>query len=394
MHKQKIVIVGGGFAGVKAALKLTNHPNLELTLICPNNDFRYYPTLFKLATGGARSATSIPLVEIFKDKELNILNTTVKSIDRANKVLVTENNLSVIYDKVIFAIGSVTNYFNIDGMEKYSFNIKSQEGAEDFKNHIHQQIIKSKSPDLNYVIVGGGPTGAELAGSLNEYLKYVLKCHEIENAKYHIDLVEAKPYLMPRMNKSVGISIAKRLKKLGIKIYTNAIVQGESSDELMVNNKPIRTHTVVWTAGIANNPFFKNNGFVLMKNGLVAVDAYLQSEPNIYVIGDNANTPFSGMAQTALRDADFVSKNILREIIGKRIKPYKPIRPISVVPVGKNWAAVNWGKINFYGYLGHIIRQFADIRGFSEIEPLPNAIKQLLKEYSTSETCEVCAINQ
>ena len=196
------------------------------------------------------------------------------------------------------------------------------------------------------------------------------------------------------MNKSVGISIAKRLKKLGIKIYTNAIVQGESSDELMVNNKPIRTHTVVWTAGIANNPFFKDNGFVLMKNGLVAVDAYLQSEPNIYVIGDNANTPFSGMAQTALRDADFVSKNILGEIIGKRIKPYKPIRPISVVPVGKNWAAVNWGKINFYGYLGHIIRQFADIRGFSEIEPLPNAIKQLLKEYSTSETCEVCAINQ
>lgn len=394
MHKEKIVIVGGGFGGVKAALKLANHPGIDLTLICPNEDFRYYPTLFRVATGGNRSGASIPLKEIFKDKDVNIIKSTVKSIDRKNRVLITENNLSVIYDKVIFGIGAITNYFNIQGMEEFSFNIKSQEGAEKFKNHIHQQLLQTKTPDLNYVIVGGGPTGVELAASLNEYLKYVLKCHGLEKAKYHIDVVEAKPYLMPRMNKSIGNRMSRRLKSLGIKVYTNAIVQGESSDVLTVNNKPIKTHTVVWTAGIANNPFFKENDFVLMKNGLVAVDVYLQSEPNIFVIGDNANTPYSGMAQTALRDANFVSNNILRSLENKKLLSYKPSRPISVVPIGKNWAAVNWGKINFYGYLGQIIRQFADLRGFSDIEPLPKAIGQILKEYTTSETCEVCATNQ
>jgi len=394
MHKQKIVIVGGGFGGIKAALKLARRSDIDLTLICPNEDFRYYPTLFKIVTGASRSAASIPLNEIFKDKDLSIIKSSVISIDRKNKTLVTENNLSVIYDKVIFAIGAITNYFNIEGMEKYSFNIKTQDGAEKLKDHIHSQLLKTKTPDLNYVIVGGGPTGVELAGSLNEYLKYVLKCHSIENTKYHIDVVEAKPYLMPRMSKDVGNKIAKRLKNLGIKVYTNALVQGETADELTINNKPVRTHTVVWTAGIANNPFFKDNGFVLMKNGLVAVDVYLQSEPDIYVIGDNANTPFSGMAQTALRDASFVSKNIVRGIEGKNPVAYKPSRPVSVVPIGKNWAAVNWGKFNFYGFLGLVLRQVADLRGFSEIEPLDKATKQLLSEYTTNESCEVCAINQ
>lgn len=390
MSKQKIVIVGGGFGGVKAALNLVNNPDLDVTMVCPNDNFRYYPSIFKIAVGKSRNTASIPLKQIFKGTNLNILKDKIVSIDRKNKVLVTASNLSVAYDKVIFALGAITNYFNIPGMEEYSFNIKSEDGAEKFKNHIHDQLLKTKEPELNYVIVGGGPTGIELAGSLNEYIKETLRKHDIKNTKFHIDLVEAKPYLMPRMTKSIGDRFEKRLKQLGIKVYTNATVQGESPEELIVNNKPIRTHTVVWTAGIANNPFFKENEFVLMKNGLVAVDMYLQAEPNIFIIGDNANTPYSGMAQTALNDANFVSINILRSIGGSKLKAYKPKRPISVVPVGKNWAGLNWGKLNFYGISAALIRKVADLRGYSDIEPIPKAMMQLVKENDTYETCKVC----
>ena len=390
MSKQKIVIVGGGFGGVKAALNLVNNPELDVTLVCPNDNFRYYPSIFKIAVGKSRLVASIPLREIFKDTNLHILKDNVVSIDRKTKTLVTAKNLSVAYDKVIFALGAITNYFSIPGMEEFSFNIKSEDGAEKFKNHIHDQLLKTKEPELNYVIVGGGPTGIELAGALDQYLKTVLEKHKITDSKYHIDLIEAKPYLMPRMTKKIGDRFESRLKKLGIRVYTNATVQGEDANELIVNNKPIRTHTVVWTAGIANNPFYKQNDFVLMKNGLVAVDMYLQAEPNIFVIGDNANTPFSGMAQTALNDADFVSTNILRSLREAKLHPYKPKRPFSVVPVGANWAGLNWGKINFYGFIASLIREVADLRGFSDIEPIPKALRQLVRENESYETCKIC----
>jgi len=96
------------------------------------------------------------------------------------------------------------------------------------------------------------------------------------------------------------------------------------------------------------------------------------------------------MAQTALNDANFVSNNILRSIGGSKLKAYKPKRPFSVVPVGRNWAGLNWGKLNFYGISAALIRKVADLRGYSDIEPIPKAMIQLVKENDTYETCRVC----
>ncbi len=116
------------------------------------------------------------------------------------------------------------------------------------------------------------------------------------------------------------------------------VVQGQTANELMVSGKRLRSHTVIWTAGVTNHPFFIDNHFVLMNRGKVATDVYLQAEENIFVIGDNANTPYSGLAQTAIHDGNFVANNLKRRARGKDMKAYNPTVPISVIPVGTKWA--------------------------------------------------------
>ena len=173
------------------------------------------------------------------------------------------------------------------------------------------------------------------------------------------------------------------------------IQQGQTADELLVNGKPIRSHTVIWTAGVTNHPFFAENHFVLMARGKVAVDAYLQAEDNVFVIGDNANTPFSGQAQTALLDGAFVAYNLKRRASGKDMHSYQAVRPVAVIPAGPHWAAVLWGKhIKLYGFWGWLLREAADYIGFSDLESYIGAAKQFLTEFETEENCEVCAISQ
>jgi NADH dehydrogenase len=218
-----------------------------------------------------------------------------------------------------------------------------------------------------------------------------MKSHNAEKRAVHIDLIEAQPKLLPNMPKPISAKVALRLHKLGVRMYLNSKVEAETVDELRVSGRPIRSHTVIWTAGVTNHPFFKENNFSIMGRGKVGVDAYLQSEPNVFVLGDNANTPFSGMAQTAIHDGDFVANNLIRRADNKDFKSYEVKKPISVIPAGGHWAVVLWGKLRFSGYSGYLIREAADLLGFHDIEPWPKAFRQFLSEFSYEDDCPICA---
>ena len=248
----------------------------------------------------------------------------------------------------------MTNYFGITGLLENSYDIKTIDGAEKFKRHLHDQLTSAHKPELDYVIVGAGPTGIELASALGEYLHRIVKLHGIKHGTYSIDLIEAAPRILPRSSQRFASKIEARLKKLGIKVLTNSVVQQETVDKLILKEGSIRTKTVVWTAGIANNPFFKahNNIFTLAKNGKVEVDSHLEGATDIYVIGDNAATEYSGMAQTAVIDADFVAKDLVTKLAGQTRRDYKPKLPASVIPVGSYWAAAQIGRIELYGIFG------------------------------------------
>lgn len=385
------MIVGGGFGGVKAALELADNEHFDVTLLSDQINFRYYPTLYHTATGGKRANSTIPLSTLFQGKNVTLAQGKATTLDRKAKTIATEDGRSFPFDTLILALGVVTNYFGIEGLQQYSFGIKSLEEAERFKAHLHQQLIDERKPDLNYVIIGAGPTGIELAGALPHYLKRIMKNHDVNHRAIHIDLIEAAPRLLPRMPKDTSRMVRRQLKRLGIRLYVGQAVQGETADELLVNGKPIRSHTVIWTAGVTNHPFFKENNFVLTARGKVATDVYLQAEDNIYVIGDNANTPYSGMAQTALHDGTYVADSLQRKAKGKEPKSYTVKRPATVIPAGEHWAAVFWGKLRLYGWLGYTLREAADIIGFHDLEPWAKAGKQWFSEFSTEESCPVCA---
>lgn len=391
MTKKKVLVVGGGFGGIRAAIDIASHEKYQVTLLSDKKAFEHYPTMYRTATGGPSEISEIPLHEIFEDKPVEVVVGRAAKLHREKKTLTTEDGQTFHFDILVLALGAVTNYFGIRGMKEYSFGIKTIAEAEELKQHLHNQLIDEKKPDLNYIIVGGGPTGIELAGALPAYVKKIMKQHGLRDSKLHVDLVEAMPRLMPRMPKAVSRSLARRLRSLGVKLYLGVPVQAETANTLLMNGKYVRSHTVVWTAGIANNPFFAENKFILSHNGKVQVDKLLQAWPGIFGIGDNADTPHSGMAQTALYDARFVAENLVRHAEGKRPYAYKPKKPVYVTPAGPHWASVVWGKVQIYGRLGWYIRQAADWISYHDFTPWWRATELILKADDTEENCPVCA---
>lgn len=390
-QKQRIVVVGGGFAGVKTALELSAHPDkFDITLVSERADFWYFPTLYHTATGGSSTQSSISLQSLFHKKPVQIVVGKADKLDRTAKTITLADKTTVPYERLVLALGVVTNYFGIPGLAEFTFGVKSIAEAETLKKHLHEQIVDNSKPELSYVVVGGGPTGIELAGALSKYIKFIMKNHGVEQREVHIDLVEGNDHLMPRMPASVGHTIERRLRKLGINLYLGKKVEGATADELMVSGKPIRSHTIIWTAGQANNPFFGANEFTLSPRQKVVVDEFMRTEKDIFVIGDNAETMYSGMAQTAIYDGEFVAHNLLKDAENEPKLAYRPKKPVYVMPAGPAWAAVEWGNVHLYGKLGWFLREAGDFVAFTDIEPVPEAVGQWAHVLQHQHLCDVC----
>lgn len=389
--QKQVLIVGGGFGGMKVALELAKHPEYHVTLLSDQPYFRYYPATYHTATGGLYEQYVIPLNKILEDTSVTVIQGTAKTINRETRTIITEDGQTHSYEVLVLAMGSVANYFGIQGLEEFSYGVKSFEQIKRFKKHLHDQLVSEGRPDLNYVIVGAGPTGIELAGALPEYLHKIMKKHGMKGQKPHITLIEAAPRLLPRSPEKVSKAVERRLEKLGVTLKVNQKVEGLSADNLMVNGEPIQSHTVVWTAGTANHPFFKENDFALTERGKVIVDEYLRTEEGIYVLGDNANTEFSGLAATAVHDGAFVADDILARGKGIEAKAYVPQKPTIVMPVGKGWASVEIGGLILTGWLGWILHHRADWGGFHDLEPWWKASQQWMTEFGDEkENCPTC----
>lgn len=372
----KFTIVGGGFAGVKTALELSKERHNRITLITDKPDFQYFPALYGTATGRSHLQSWVPLGMIFAGKlNVDVIIDTIATVDPDKKTLGSANGNTYNYDNLVLALGTVTTFFGIKGLDQYAYGIKSADEIHKLKHHLYQEMIGQKV-EKQYVIVGGGPTGVELASALGSYIERLRKHHNLPYKNIGITMVEAAPRLLPRMHPKTSAKVEKRLKKLGVTVMLDKKVESETVDSLMVSGKPIHSHTVIWTSGVANHPFFQNNAkhFELAKNGRVVVNAYMRAKNGVYVIGDNAFTPFSGLAQTALHDAKFISRNFNRRQFGKHQKKYHAVMPPVVVPVGETWAAFEWRFIRLYGWPAALLRRAADMIGYHDILPLGQAL--------------------
>jgi NADH dehydrogenase len=335
------------------------------------------------------------LSELLAGRHITLVHDTVTQLDPDRRVL-SSAGAKYHYDQLVLALGSVTNYFGIQGLEQFSYDIKSITGAERFKQHLHKELIDDRKPDLNYVVVGGGPTGVELAAALGDYLRRITRLHGLGHPRYRIELVEAAPRLLPRLPEAFSARVQRQLEALGVQVMTGAVVQAETAGALQLAGQSIATKTVVWTAGVANNPFFKANAalFKFAKNGKIEVDEHLQPSPHIYIIGDNASTQYSGMAQTAIADANFAADDIIHLYHNYPRVRYRPAAPVSVIPVGERWAAAQWGRFTFYGYPGFILRRLADLVGYADVESWSQALRVWLKDSRREDNCSICSPDQ
>ena len=373
----KILIVGGGFAGVRAALELARDATNDITLVSDKSDFQYYPTLYSSATGHSHAESWAPLGEIFAEYDnVTVYIDEVSGIDAEAKTVTAVSGTVYHYATLIMAIGVVTSYFAIPGLETYSHGIKNAEQIKRLKQQLFVDIAERRELDKNYVVIGAGPTGVELAAALGTYIKRLCRYYGVKKSNVRVRLVEAAPRVLPRSSKMTSSKVTKRLKQLGVRVEVNKRVESANAKQLIVSGRPIESHTVIWTSGVTNHPFFANHPevFRMAQNGRVEVNDYLEAAPNIYVLGDNAATPYTGLAQTALHDAVTVARNLRRKANNKKPKKYRARLPASAIPVGKRWAVIEWRWIRIYGIVGAMIRRVADLIGYMDIMPIGTSI--------------------
>lgn len=379
----RTVIVGGGFGGIRAALQLSKRGMKNITLISDQDYFLHHATLYATATGRSREESVIPLKDIFADHpQVKLVKDSAVSIDEPRKLLVGKKK-SYHYDSLILSLGVVTNYFNIEGLASYSYGIKTLPEVEMFRDHLCTVIKKDDHVQKNYVVVGAGPTGVELAGAMREYINEMCAQYDPKRTSLHILLVEAAPRILPRMSEEASREVARRLQRMNIEVVTGRKVESRTEQDVYIDGEPVHSDTVIWTSGVTNHPFFAKNSslFSVAKNGRIEVDKYLQAAPDIYVIGDNANTPFTGTAYTALHNATYVAKYLVAKASGELIVPYRPKRFATTVPVGDNWAIFERGKFRVTGWLGAKIRRITELRDYLYLVPFSKAWRAWRSHY-------------
>lgn len=378
MKKTKVVIVGGGFGGVKTALMLANNPAFDITLISLTGNFEYHGALYRSATGHSPLEVVIPLRDIFKRaRNVQIVLDKIVHVNAVRRCVTSELGNIYDYDYVVFAMGNVVNYFGIKGMDKHSMSMATISDTIALRQKLIE-LARGRKEELYIAIIGAGPSGVELAGELGSFMKKVAHSHGKAHKKLKLMLIEGADRVLPMMNEKASKKAKHRLKKLGVQIHLNTIVNACEPGKVCMKSGDLDADLIIWTAGSKPVDFYSQFPSIFpLKKGRVAVDEHMlvKGQKHIYVIGDNAATPFSGMAQTALHDAKFVAHDLKLLHSGKRRFVYRVFHPIYVIPIGPNWAVSQTGKGVISGYKGWLVRRRADLWVFKNFEPYKKAIK-------------------
>lgn len=381
MAHHHIVIVGGGFGGVTAALYLAkNKPkDTTVTLISDKPWLEYYGVLYRLINGGHPSEACIPLGLMLKKNNTNLIIDPVQSIDPIKKNVKGDKE-SYPYDTLILAPGSVSAYFSIPGMEEHSITMKNSRQAIGIRRRVEEQIRKLADADEarqriigRFAVVGAGPTGIEIAGEIVSLATKLLAEQGLPASLVTVDLIEAMDRLLPNAEEEMSSRIHARLRDMGVNVHLNtAVARAEKGLIKLKNGKRIEADTLLWTAGVKAHPLPGSiPGIELDRRGRVVVDTHLRAKglPDIFVLGDCAATPFSGTAQTAVGDGVFVARVITAALTRAPLPVYAPTAPAYAIPAGPRWAAVAFGPLRVYGLAGYLMRRAADLHVYSLILP-------------------------
>ncbi|MEO5673588.1 MAG: NAD(P)/FAD-dependent oxidoreductase [Chitinophagales bacterium] len=365
---KRIIVAGGGFAGLKLARMLDNR-DFEILLIDKINHHQFQPLFYQVATAALEpSNISFPLRRHFKhSKNIRIrLAEVLKIFPDQNKVKTSIGDFQ--YDYLIIATGADTNFFGNKNFESLAYPMKSTSQALYLRYHLLQNFEDALSapPDkieslLNYVIVGGGPTGVELAGALAEVKKHVLPkdFHDFDFTRMKIMLLEGGDKTLGNMSEMASEYSKKYLEELGVLVMLNTRVKDYDGVQLLIDDgSVIKTKTVIWAAGVKGNLIEGLNPGDVEKGNRIKVNRFNQllSFPNIYAMGDIAimRTPkfpngHPQLANVAINQAKNVAKNFLRQQKNQSLIEYEYMDKGALATVGKHRAVADLPSIKFHG---------------------------------------------
>ncbi len=397
-HKEQIVIVGGGFGGLYATKAMAGAP-VAITLIDRRNFHLFQPLLYQVATGGlSPEDIASPLRAALKDqKNARFLTGQVIDIDPERKVVILEDGDEVAYDALVVATGASHHYFGRDAeWQERAPGLKTIEDAVRIRRRVllaFEAAERETDPArrralLTFVIVGGGPTGVELAGALGELARHTMRgeFRAIDPAEARITLVEGLDRILSAYPPDLSAVAAESLRDLGVTVQTNTLVTEIADDYVLVRDTTtheqtlIPTYTVLWGAGVKASPLSD----VLAHRAaaerdsagriIVQPDLTLPGHDDIFVIGDLAHfdhqtgEPLPGVAQVAMQMGDYVADVLRRRRFGKEIGPFHYKDKGMLAVIGRNRAVADIGRLHFAGLPAWLIWVFVHINFLIEFD--------------------------
>ena len=365
-----VVIVGAGFGGLQAARALRDAP-VRVTVIDRNNHHLFQPLLYQVATAGISPADiCAPIRSILrKQKNADVVLGEVTGVDVEAK-LVLMHDQSIPYDYLILATGARDSYFGHNDWAQFAPGLKSIVQATAIRRAVllaYEKAERETDPEkrqalLTFVLVGAGPTGVEMAGSIGglAHKTLVSDFRSIDPGQTRIVLVEALPRILAAFPEPLARKAHKALTRLGIEVRTNAPVEAIDSEGVVIAGERLAARTVIWTAGVAASPAGEWLGAETDRAGRVKVgsDVTVPGHPDIFVIGDTANfmedgKPLPGVAQVAIQQGRYAASVIADRVAGRaQTQPFHYVDKGSMATVGRFYGIVSVGKFQTAGVVG------------------------------------------
>jgi NADH dehydrogenase len=375
----RVLIVGAGFGGLNAA-KLLARANVQVTVVDRRNHHTFQPLLYQVATAGlSPGEIAAPIRSILrKHSNVEVLLGEVRDFDLGRRVAKL-SNMEIPYDYLIVAAGSSHAYFGHEEWAPLAPGLKTIEDATEIRRRVLLafELAEREAADgeshmpLNLVVVGGGPTGVELAGTLAEIVHHAFlnEFRTIDPTRARVILIEGGPRVLPAYAEDLSRSAERQLQKLGVEVHTSSTVTMVEPGAVFTGEKKLPAAVILWAAGVAASPLGKKLGATTDRAGRVEVspDLSIPGHPEIFVIGDLATLKdkhgqlLPGLAPVAIQEGKAAARNIIRDVQGKPRENFHYLDKGSLATIGRAAAIGQWGRIHISGLFAWLSWLFVHI---------------------------------
>jgi NADH:ubiquinone reductase (H+-translocating) len=370
MNRPQVIVVGGGFGGLNIAKSLKK-ADVDLLLIDKTNHHLFQPLLYQVATAALSPGDiAMPIRDILRKQEnTTVLMGDVEAVDKEKKEIILGSKERFSYDYLVLAVGARHSYFGNNSWENFAPGLKTIDNALDIRQEILLTFERAErlfgqedvSKFLNFVIIGGGPTGVEMAGAIAEiaYKTMFKNFRRIKPEKSKIYLLEAMPFILPAYSQKLSLRAKKDLEELGVNVLVGKKVINVTEEGVQFDNSFIPSKNVIWAAGNQASPLLKTLNVPLDRQGRVIVDKDLSipDHEEIFVIGDAAHVvgkdgkPLPGIAPPAIQEGRYVAKIIKKGIPKLKRPPFRYFDKGSMATIGTSRAIATIGTFECAGFL-------------------------------------------